>query len=93
MMYRNLKLFNSLQPLVSFPLRNFSLTHKLFDIFKVQNEQDFKKRVLEATCPTVVNFKATWCEPCKILEPRIEIVITEYNGKVSLAKASLENFY
>ena len=31
-----------------------------------------------------------WCNPCKMLAPRIETVIEENNGKVLLAKVDID---
>lgn len=38
----------------------------------------------------IVDFFATWCSPCKMLTPRIETVIGENKGKVSLAKVDID---
>lgn len=44
---------------------------------KEMNTADFKAAVASGH-PTVVDFYATWCGPCKILEPIMEQVAEEY---------------
>jgi thioredoxin 1 len=36
------------------------------------NEANFSSEVLAANVPVVVEFGATWCGPCKVLEPLLE---------------------
>lgn len=59
---------------------------EIFNQFK--DEKHFDEKVLKSKTPVVVDFFATWCNPCKMLTPRIETVVSEHNGKVSLAKVS-----
>lgn len=53
---------------------------------------DFKEKVEVSSKDKVVivDFFATWCSPCKMLTPRIETVIGENKGKVSLAKVDID---
>ncbi|XP_075225026.1 thioredoxin, mitochondrial [Lycorma delicatula] len=60
------------------------------DSFKVQDLKDFNERVKNAKKPVIVDFFATWCNPCKALAPRLESVIAETNGKVDLAKVDID---
>jgi thioredoxin-like negative regulator of GroEL len=87
-MLRNIAKLNIAKSLVASAQRNVSTSSRLFDIFKVQDEKDFEERVLKSKNVVVVDFMATWCAPCNILGPRIETVIEENKGKVSLAKVS-----
>ena len=55
-------------------------------------EADFEAKVLEAShkTPVVVDFWATWCEPCKILGPVLEKAIADRKGEVLLAKVDAD---
>lgn len=71
--------------------RSFSQTSRLnSNIFNVQDEADFKKRVLENSKPVIVDFHAVWCGPCKILGPRLEKLMAGYAGKADFAKVDID---
>lgn len=62
------------------------------DIIKDVTLATFAKDVLEASrkVPVLVDFWATWCEPCKQLTPILEKVVRGYGGKVRLAKVNID---
>lgn len=47
---------------------------------------DFENEVLNSTIPTVVDFYADWCGPCRMVSPIIESLSKEYLGRVKFAK-------
>ncbi|XP_072039281.1 thioredoxin, mitochondrial-like [Amphiura filiformis] len=59
-------------------------------IFNIQDSDDFKDRVLNSKIPSVVDFHAGWCAPCKMLAPRLEKAIEGTKGKVQLAKVDID---
>ncbi|KAL1129396.1 hypothetical protein AAG570_013923 [Ranatra chinensis] len=77
-------------PLGLCPRAFFSTSGSLSDSFKVQDVKDFNDRVLKSKKPVVVDFFATWCNPCKALAPRIENVIAEKKGEVDLIKVDID---
>ncbi|CAD7004740.1 thioredoxin, mitochondrial [Ceratitis capitata] len=60
------------------------------EIFQVQSAEDFDKKVKNSDKPVIVDFFATWCNPCKMLTPRIETVVGEKAGAIKLAKVDID---
>ena len=40
--------------------------------------------------PLVVDFRATWCGPCRMIAPIIEELAKEYDGKINVGKCDVE---
>ena len=38
----------------------------------------------------MVDFHATWCEPCKWAEPVVEQIIKHFDGKITLQKTDID---
>lgn len=55
-------------------------------------EENFITDVIEAShkTPVLVDFWATWCQPCKSLMPALEQLASEYSGQFRLAKIEVE---
>ena len=54
------------------------------------NATDFEYVVLKSQTPTVVDFYADWCGPCRMVGPVIESLSQEYIGRVSFAKVDTD---
>jgi len=50
------------------------------------NEADFSTQVLESTTPVLVDFGAEWCAPCKMIDPIVDEIAVEYEGRLRVAK-------
>jgi thioredoxin 1 len=50
------------------------------------NDQNFEQEVMQADGLVVVDFGATWCGPCKKLDPMLEELGEEYGDKVKVRK-------
>ena len=54
------------------------------------NKETFKTEVLESSQPVLVDFFATWCGPCRMLAPTVEDIAADYEGKVKVVKADID---
>jgi thioredoxin 1 len=50
----------------------------------------FEDLVLRSEKPTVVDFWATWCGPCKMVAPEMEKLATKYDGSVDVVKVDVD---
>ncbi|MCK5331319.1 MAG: thioredoxin [Candidatus Marinimicrobia bacterium] len=57
---------------------------------KVYNYEVNKEWKYEGDLPSIIDFYADWCGPCKMLSPIIEELSQEYSGKVNFYKVDTE---
>ncbi|MCL4528327.1 MAG: thioredoxin [Chloroflexi bacterium] len=50
------------------------------------NEADFQSEVLKADKPVLVDFTATWCQPCKMIDPIVKQLAQDWDGRVKVVK-------
>ena len=49
-------------------------------------DDNFEQEVLNSDTPVLVDFWADWCQPCKMLAPKIEEMAGEFAGRVKVGK-------
>jgi thioredoxin 1 len=53
-------------------------------------DSDFDTNVLRSNVPVLVDFWAEWCGPCRQIAPTIDVVASEYAGKLKVGKVDVD---
>jgi thioredoxin len=54
------------------------------------SEQDFEAQVLLSQAPVLVEFGATWCGPCKTVEPELVALSAELGERAKVVKVDID---
>jgi thioredoxin 1 len=76
---------------VSINIGFFNLVEVLMANIPEIDEGTFESEVLTASNPVLVDFSAVWCAPCKMLDPIVEELASEWNGKVKFVKLDVDH--
>jgi thioredoxin 1 len=56
----------------------------------VLTDDNWKKEVMEAKEPVLVDFWAVWCPPCRMIAPAVEALASAYSGRVKVGKLNVD---
>ncbi len=54
------------------------------------SESTFDEVVINANGPVLVDYWAEWCGPCKMIEPILHELASEYGDKLTIAKVNID---
>ena len=54
-------------------------------------DQSFDSDVVKSGTPTLVDFWAPWCGPCRAIAPMVEELAGSYKGKVNVRKMNVDD--
>lgn len=60
------------------------------DILEV-SDSSFETEVLQAKEPVLVDFWAAWCQPCRMLAPKVDSISQKYAGRAKVTKVNVDD--
>ena len=54
------------------------------------NDINFDSEVLKSNIPVLVDFSATWCQPCRAIAPLVDQLAGEYEGRVKVTAVDID---
>ena len=53
-------------------------------------DKDFEEKIIKSDKPSLVDFFAPWCGPCKMVAPVMDSLAEKYRGKIVIAKINVD---
>lgn len=54
------------------------------------NDLNFEDEVLKSDVPVLIDFSATWCQPCRAIAPLVDQLAVEYEGRVKVTAVDID---
>lgn len=54
------------------------------------SDATFEEKVMKTSLPVLVDFWAPWCGPCRMVEPIVEKLAREMDGRINFAKVNVD---
>ena len=55
------------------------------------SDAEFESSVLQGDKPSLIDFWAEWCQPCKMLAPTVEEIAGEYEDRILVGKLNVDD--
>lgn len=55
------------------------------------SDDNFESEVLKSDTPTLVDFWAIWCGPCKQIAPTVRALASEYKGQLKVGSLDIDH--
>lgn len=58
---------------------------------KTVTEEELREEILESPEPVLIDFYATWCAPCRTMEPVLDELADEFENRIRFLKVNVED--
>jgi thioredoxin 1 len=58
---------------------------------KELTDTNFDSEVIKSGLPTLVDFWAVWCGPCRAIAPMVDALAEEYKGRLNVGKMDVDH--